>query len=305
MSVLSFAVTPSVLNTATSFRGIFRRDNCYRGFSLASYLALCHSHKHINRRVWNVPFCQSDSTPTATPKPRVSGVSIALVTCAVLISVPTLLVMIITAPVLLIDRQRRALHGWFLQQWLRCTLFLSGVRLSIHGKEHVTPGSLFVANRQSSLDVLALATMPTAPRFIVPSRAFRIPVLGWILRIAGCIGLRGADRRAAIDAIDAAADHLRANASVILFPEAKPGPFGAVGRFLTVPFKAAHHATSILPVSISGGWDLCGGSVVPARRGTLSMIVHPPLNKNSTEKQLSIDAFNAITSGMPAGDHAQ
>lgn len=301
---LSFAVT-SVLYTVPSTRGIVHEVNRFRELRSTSLLAFCHSHGNANRRVRNVPACRSESAPAPTPKPRVSGVSIALVASAILTSVPTLVAMVVTAPILLIDRQRHKLHGWLLRQWFRCTLFLSGVRVSVQGREFVTPGSLLVSNRQSSLDVIALATIPTAPRFIVPSRALRVPVFGWILRLAGCIGLRSADRRAATDAIGAAADLLRANASVVLFPEAKPGPAGSVGRFLSAPFKAARYAASVLPVSICGGWNLCSGAVVPARRGTLSVIVHPPLDKNTTDKQLSVDAFNIINSGMPPEFRAQ
>lgn len=163
----------------------------------------------------------------------------------------------------------------------------------------MTPGTLVIANRQSPLDVIALATLPTAPRFIMPARALTVPVLGWILRFGGCIPLRGGDRRAASDALDAAGVMLRSNASVILFPEAKPGPAGTVGRFLSAPFKAAPDGGPIVPVSIHGGWQMCKGAVVPAHRSTVFIVVHPPLKPASSDKQRTTDAFDAVNSGLP------
>lgn len=253
----------------------------------------------------SAPICQAgsadsaDSTPPKIPTRTVSAAAILLVLNAFLTAIPTLCAMLICAPLLLFERRKRVIHGALMRSWLRLTLFTSGFRVHVTGTEHIKTGTLVMANRQSALDVLALATLPSAPRFVLPTRALLLPIVGWVLRLAGCIPMRGTDRKSASKALEEVALALGAGASVTLFPEGKPGKNGTVGRFLTPAFKVARDGAPVVPVSVSGGWDICKGGVVPARWGAMSIVIHPPLAPANSDKELAAAAFEAINTGLP------
>lgn len=243
---------------------------------------------------------QSDSPSSKNERRTVSGAAIALVLAAVITAIPTLCAIVVSLPFLLIERRKRTIQGMLMRQWLRLTLFISGIQVKITGADQIQPGTLVIANRQSPLDVLALATLPSAPRFMLPARALSVPVVGWILRLAGCIPINGTDRKSAGAALELATESLRAGTSVTLFPEGKPGENGSLGRFLTPVFKVARTGVPVVPVSVSGGWHICSGGVVPVRWGCLSMVVHPPLARADSDKELAVAAHAAVNKGLPS-----
>lgn len=245
------------------------------------------------------PVCQEELVSSVKKNSTPTAIAVLLVFTALVTSIPTLCAMVISLPLLLFERKKRTVHCALMRQWLRLTLFMSAIRVDVLGAGYIKPGTLVIANRQSPLDVLVLATLPSAPRFLLPARVFMVPIIGWIFHLAGCIAVKGTDRKAASKALDAATEILQAGSSVILFPEGKPGKNGSVGRFLTPNFKAARHGSPIVPVSVSGGWDICDGAVVPVRWGSVSVVVHAPLVPGASEKELSTAAYEVVKNGLP------
>jgi acyl-[acyl-carrier-protein]-phospholipid O-acyltransferase/long-chain-fatty-acid--[acyl-carrier-protein] ligase len=120
----------------------------------------------------------------------------------------------------------------------------------IVGAEHLptTGGVLIVCNHVSYADVLPLALSCTRPiRFLSLDSLFKVPVLGVVLRIFGCIPVSPLKAK---DALKKAADALAAGEVVCLFPEGqltrtgclmelKPG-FELIARKAGCPVVAAH-----------------------------------------------------------------
>jgi acyl-[acyl-carrier-protein]-phospholipid O-acyltransferase/long-chain-fatty-acid--[acyl-carrier-protein] ligase len=118
------------------------------------------------------------------------------------------------------------------------------------GEEHIpaTGGVLIVCNHVSYVDVLPLALSCLRPiRFLSLDALFRIPVLGTVLRVFGCIPVSPLKAK---DALKKAAEALAAGEVVCLFPEGqltrtgslmelKPG-FELIARRAGCPVVVAH-----------------------------------------------------------------
>lgn len=100
-------------------------------------------------------------------------------------------------------------------------------------------------------------------------------------------------------ALDGASSLLKAGTSVAVFPEGKQGQSGKVFRFLSQPFRLAQADVPVVPVCITGGWEICKGSPLPSAPGTFMVSVQEPLPSHLNEKELAKKAFDSINAGMP------
>ena len=118
--------------------------------------------------------------------------------------------------------------------------------------------ALIVANHVTFIDWLFLAVLCRRPvRFVMHHRYYRLPVLGWICRLAGAIPIAGRheDQRvldAALDTIDAA---LAAGEAVVFFPERSLTRDGEVASFRPgVDWILARRPVPVVPVALRGLW---------------------------------------------------
>jgi 1-acyl-sn-glycerol-3-phosphate acyltransferase len=99
-------------------------------------------------------------------------------------------------------------------------------KLEIHGREKLPRDGAYVLapNHLSEIDplVVALAVwrMGRAPRFMAKESLFRVPVLGWVLRITGMVPVARATSAAAARAtLEASETLVRHGRGVIVYPE--------------------------------------------------------------------------------------
>jgi 1-acyl-sn-glycerol-3-phosphate acyltransferase len=156
---------------------------------------------------------------------------------------------------------------------------LCGVRVHVHGLEHVTgPGPyIFAPNHQSNFDIAALlGHLPGQNRFIAKKELFGEPVLGTVLRTMGMIPVDRDNPLEAIDLLNAAA---REGSSLIIFPEGTRSRDGQLLPFKKGPFIAAIHLKlPIVPVVCVGTSAVMpkGGylAIVP---GDVEIFIEPPI----------------------------
>lgn len=134
-------------------------------------------------------------------------------------------------------------------------------RIEITGTEHIRPGETYVivSNHQSLADIPVITRLRLDTKWLAKAELFRVPVLGWMLRLAGDVPVERGDRRKAAQALLQCARFLRQRCSVVFFPEGTRSTDGEVLPFNEGPFQLAirEHAP-VLPLVIEGS-----GSALP------------------------------------------
>ena len=149
--------------------------------------------------------------------------------------------------------------------YLRQVKVLFGIRCILEGwaalPEAIRSGqrpAIFVGNHTSLLDPpLVIATLPSRPVFLVKKELAYVPVLGWIIWLAGFIFIDRSSRRSSLASLKNAARRIREGQSLAAFPE---GTRSRNGRLL--PFKkgafalALESGVPVVPLGIRGGRDV-------------------------------------------------
>ena len=131
----------------------------------------------------------------------------------------------------LVDRSGDAGH-WCARSWARLILWTTGVRVQVHGVEHLDPSRsyVFAANHQSIYDIpILFAALPFQLRIIAKQSLGRIPFLGWHLQRAGHLLV---DRqRPGASVLKKMSRLVSERHSPIVFPEGTRSADGQVGAF--------------------------------------------------------------------------
>lgn len=168
---------------------------------------------------------------------------------------PVMLVLwVITAP---FDRNRR-LVGF----GLRKVAVLVGAcyprwRMRLEEAARAPRGVPFVAvaNHESILDVLLIPRVPWEMKWMAKRSLFKLPFIGWMLRLAGDIPVDRRDRDSGARALLRARRYLERGMPVMLFPEGtrSRSPDGRLLPFKPGAFKLAlETGAPILPIAVHG-----------------------------------------------------
>jgi 1-acyl-sn-glycerol-3-phosphate acyltransferase len=128
-------------------------------------------------------------------------------------------------------------------------------KLHIIGERITDPRRPYVvvSNHQSHADVPLIANLPWEMKWLAKLELFKMPVVGWMLTMAGDIPVDRGNRRQGAEVLIMIANYLRQKCSVMIFPEGTRSPDGRVHRFNEGAFRIAIKAqASILPLAIEG-----------------------------------------------------
>lgn len=153
------------------------------------------------------------------------------------------------------DRRRWAMHR-LTSFWASLYTWLNPAwRVTIKGRERLeerTP-TVLVANHLSLLDILVLFRMQSHFKWVSKLENFRVPVIGWNMKLCGYIPLRrgdGASIRAMMRQCDQA---LAGGNSIVMFPEGTRSSTGRLRRFMPGAFQiASRNRVPIQPIVIRG-----------------------------------------------------
>ncbi len=126
-------------------------------------------------------------------------------------------------------------------------------RLRVEGRW--PPGGPFVvvANHQSVLDILLLSHVPREMKWVAKDELFRIPWVGWMLRMSGDIAIRRGDADSGGEALARAKAYLARGMSVIIFPEGTRSARATLLPFKSGAFRLALDAgVPVLPIVVHG-----------------------------------------------------
>lgn len=113
-----------------------------------------------------------------------------------------------------------------------------------------------VSNHQSNADIPVISRLPWEMKWVAKAEMFRVPVAGWMMRLAGDIEVDRADPKSRAKVLIAARDYLERRCSVMFFPEGTRSRDGRVRSFQPGAFRLAIDAgVPVLPLAIDGTRD--------------------------------------------------
>jgi 1-acyl-sn-glycerol-3-phosphate acyltransferase len=128
-------------------------------------------------------------------------------------------------------------------------------RFRISGKMPADPRRpyLVVSNHESFVDILLISHLPWEMKWLSKAELFKIPVLGWLMRLAGDIPVDRGNPRSAAEAMVHCKEILKEKVSVIIFPEGTRSETEEMLPFKDGAFRLAIDAgVPILPLAVSG-----------------------------------------------------
>lgn len=158
----------------------------------------------------------------------------------------------LTAP---FDKRRAVLHRFTcfwgsLYSWLN-----PAWKVEIRGRERIVPRQpyVMVANHLSTLDILVLFRLFTHFKWVSKVENFRLPFIGWNMRLNRYIPLVRGRRASVVRMMRRAHETLSEGSSVMMFPEGTRSQSGKLRAFKTGAFELALKAeTPLLPIVIRG-----------------------------------------------------
>lgn len=219
------------------------------------------------------------------------------------------LVWLVTAP---FDRRRVILHQ-FTCLWASLYTWVNPLwPVAIEGREHIARHEAYVmvANHLSLLDILVAFRLFRHFKWVSKEENFKVPFVGWNMRLNGYIPLRRGDRSSVQRMMSACERTLERGSSIMMFPEGTRSRDGSLGTFKLGSFDLALRTQRpVLPIVIEGtrnalpkrGYLLRGRH--PIRLTVLEPI--PPEQFGDSPHQLAEQARSRIAGALDsAAPHA-
>jgi 1-acyl-sn-glycerol-3-phosphate acyltransferase len=113
-----------------------------------------------------------------------------------------------------------------------------------------------VANHESFADIFLISCLPWEMKWLSKEAIFKIPLMGWLMRMAGDIAVRRGEARSRADALEECRDRLSKGVSVMIMPEGTRSATGELQPFRDGAFRlAVEMGCPILPIAVAGTRD--------------------------------------------------
>lgn len=194
-----------------------------------------------------------------------------------------------------------------MKAWSRSLCFGSWTKVTVEGLEHVNRSApqIFAANHQAVYDILILAGwLPVQFGWVVRKEWYKTPFMGWHLAHSGNVPIDRSNPRASAKSLIEAVAIIRGGVNVCIFPEGTRNKDAMLQDFKGGAFVLAQKAgVPIVPVTILGTKNVIRKNTWLIRRASISMIISPPIDPNSYDKQdrdrLQYDVEDAIAAHLP------
>ena len=163
--------------------------------------------------------------------------------------------LVLWAVTLPFDRRKVVLHQ-FTNLWASLYTWVNPLwPVTVEGREKIRRGETYVmvANHLSLLDILVMHRLLRHFKWVSKIENFRIPFVGWNMRLNRYIELRRGDRDSVVQMMADCERTLRSGSSILMFPEGTRSRDGTLQAFKTGAFELALRTqTPILPIAIEG-----------------------------------------------------
>jgi 1-acyl-sn-glycerol-3-phosphate acyltransferase len=134
-----------------------------------------------------------------------------------------------------------------------------------------------VANHESIADIFLLSHLPWEMKWLSKEAIFKIPLMGWMMRMAGDIAVSRGDVKSRMKALEACRDRLAKHVSVMIMPEGTRSSTGEIQKFHDGAFRLAIETGSpILPIAVAGTRAcISKGSWMVGRANAIARVLPP------------------------------
>ncbi|WP_329685418.1 lysophospholipid acyltransferase family protein [Longimicrobium sp.] len=134
-----------------------------------------------------------------------------------------------------------------------------------------------VANHESFADIFLLSHLPWEMKWLSKEAIFKIPFMGWMMRMAGDVAVRRGDAGSRAQALADCRDRLEKGVSVMIMPEGTRSADGSVQKFHDGAFRlAVETGCPILPIAVAGTRAcLAKGSWIIGRANAIARVLPP------------------------------
>jgi 1-acyl-sn-glycerol-3-phosphate acyltransferase len=204
----------------------------------------------------------------------------------------------------LFDPQRRVLHA-FTCAWASLYTWLNPAwPVRIHGRErmHESGPTVIVANHLSLVDILVLFRLRSHFKWVSKEENFRVPLIGWNMRLCGYIPLRRGTARSIKIMMQRCDEALAGGSSIVMFPEGTRSSTGRLRSFKSGAFEIARrNRVPIQPIVIRGTGDaLPKRGFVLQGRHPISIEVLDPVSPDEVEKHEPEEMMNRVRDRIAA-----
>jgi 1-acyl-sn-glycerol-3-phosphate acyltransferase len=135
-----------------------------------------------------------------------------------------------------------------------------------------------VSNHESYADIFLISHFPWEMKWLSKDTIFKIPVMGWMMRMAKDIPIKRGKRESVVSAMQGCRDRLGRKVSVMIFPEGTRSKTEELLPFKDGAFKLAIEAqVPILPIAVAGTRDCMAKHSFAFRRARAKARVLPPI----------------------------
>lgn len=214
----------------------------------------------------------------------------------------SLIVAVLSILIYPIDHKRKVSNP-LMKLWTSIVLFVYGIKVNVYGSENIdaSKGKIYISNHASYLDIFVqLAKLPDNVRMIYKKEINRVPVLGWAMWSVGFVALDRVNIRSAMKSLDKAARRVKEGLSVVIYPEGTRTLTGEVGEFKRGMFFLADKSQAdIVPISLSGTFELMPMGSFRVKPGTVNMVIGKPVVYRK-DKELLNEIRDTVVKNMKA-----
>jgi 1-acyl-sn-glycerol-3-phosphate acyltransferase len=138
---------------------------------------------------------------------------------------------------------------------------------------------VFVANHASNADPFLVAMVPWEMKWLSKKSIFDIPLLGWMMHVAGDVEVERGNKESSRRAIEELRERLGRRLSILIFPQGTRSPDGTVGPFREGAFRLAIEAgVDVVPLAVTGTAESLPKGSIAFRKTSASVTVLPPVS---------------------------
>lgn len=196
-----------------------------------------------------------------------------------LVATLTFATLAIVAGLLGVRDREGGVYDFCQRTWSRLIIWASGVRVVLHGTEHIRDGRIIlVGNHVSWFDVLSVAAAVPRCRFVSKQEVRRIPFVGSAAEAAGHVYIERDNRKAAFEQFKVAAARIQAGVRIVIFAEGTRGRDYPLRPFKKGPFVLAVSAQApIVPMAIHGTIPMMPKGSFRVQGGVCNIHFLPPI----------------------------